>query len=332
MTLEEARATRVLCDRISALLAVSSALARSRQRELEASRTAERVGAERDRLERIIELGSGRHRAFAELIARPVRIATYSPAARFAVDEIERRSKSGAPLALLSPPGVDAAGWAAVAHLASPNCGGPLVVVDAATAVLHDEERWRDAGVSPLSLADGGTLVILDAPALPRAVQDYVSSALDRRKHEPISSVPPPNLVVSAREPLTALSIDGRLSPRFAARFGESCVTLPGLVSRPEDLRALVLDHLAGVGMRGRGEPLGIDSAALAMFLEHRWPGNDVELEDVLVRAAEVASGPVVTTANLATIGFKYEPEIAPAPAPEPTARKRRSRPAKRMR
>jgi hypothetical protein len=333
MTLEEARATRVLCDRISALLAVSSALARSRQRELEASRTAERVGAERDRLERIIELGSGRHRAFAELIARPVRIATYSPAARFAVDEIERRSKSGAPLALLSPPGVDAAGWAAVAHLASPHGGGPLVVVDAATAILHDEEHWRDPGVSPLSLADGGTLVILDAPALPRAVQDYVSSALDRRKHEPVSSVPAPNLVVSTREPLTALSLEGRLSPRFAARFGETCVTLPGLVSRPEDLRALVLDRLAGVGMRGRGEPLGIDSAALAMFLEHRWPGNDVELEDVLVRAAEVASGPVVTTANLATIGFKYEPEIAAAPPPpEPTARKRRSRPAKRMR
>ena len=327
MTLEEARATRVLCDRISALLAVSSALARSRQRELDASRRADEVSADRDRLERIIQQSSGRHRAFAELVARPVRIATYSPAARFAVDEIERRMKSGAPLALLSPPGVDAAGWAAVAHLASPNGGGPLVVVDAATAVLHDEERWRDPGVSPLCLADGGTLVILDAPALPRAVQDYVSRELDRRSHE-VSTVPPPNLVVSAREPFDTLVRDGRLSARLSARFG-AAVTLPGLVSRPEDLRALVLDRLAGVGMRGRGEPLGIDSAALAMFLEHRWPGNDVELTDVLVRAAEVASGPVVTTANLMSIGFRNEPETAPAP-PAPEPRKRRSRPARR--
>ena len=333
MTLEEARAVRILGDRISALLAVSSALARSRERELVATHRATVAGAERDRLERIIELGSGRHRAFAELVARPVRIATYSPAARFAVDEIERRAKSSTSLALLSPPGVDAAGWAAVAHLSSPNGGGPLVVVDAATATLHDEEHWRDPGVSPLSLADGGTLVILDAPALPRSVQDYVATALDRRASEPASTVLPPRLVVSTRESLAALTLEGRLSPRFAARFGDATVPLPALVARPEDLRALVLDRLAGVGMRGRGEPLGIDAAALALFLEHRWPGNDVELEDVLVRAAEVAAGPVVTTANLATIGFRHEPEAtAPPPAAVPEPRKRRSRPARSLR
>ena len=43
MTLEEARAVRVLADRISALLAVSSALARSRDRELKAVARADRV-------------------------------------------------------------------------------------------------------------------------------------------------------------------------------------------------------------------------------------------------------------------------------------------------
>jgi transcriptional regulator of acetoin/glycerol metabolism len=85
--------------------------------------------------------------------------------------------------------------------------------------------------------------------------------------------------------------------------------------------------------MRGRGEPLGIDAAALAMFLEHRWPGNDVELEDVLVRAAAVAAGPVVTPANLVSIGFKQEPEtIAPPPPAPASPRKRRSRPARGMR
>jgi hypothetical protein len=331
MTLEEARAIRILGDRISALLAVSSALARSRERELAATSQAREFGAERDRLERIIELGSGRHRAFAELIARPVRIATYSPAARFAVDEIERRGRSLTALALLSPPGVDAAGWAAVAHLASPNAGGPLVIVDAATALLHDEEHWQDPRVSPLSLADGGTLVVLDAPALPRSVQDLVARALDRRT-DAETAVRSPNLIISVREPLASLSVQGRLSQRLFARIGDSFDALPGLVARPEDLRTLVLDRLAGVGMRGRGEPLGIDAAALALFLEHKWPGNDVELEDVLVRAAEVAAGPVVTTANLATIGFKHEPEPAKAPAPAPEPRKRRSRPARSIR
>src|SRR5262249_59835549 len=98
-------------------------------------------------------------------------------------------------------------------------------------------------------------------------------------------------------EPSAALAVEGRLSQRLFARLGDTCVTLPGLVARPEDLRALVLDRLAGVGMRGRGEPLGIDAAALALFLEHKWPGNDVELEDVLVRPAQLAPRPLVTPA-----------------------------------
>src|SRR5262249_42728710 len=225
MTLEEARAIRILADRVSALLAVSSALARSRQRELAAQNRAAEVDAEKSRLERIIELGSGRHRAFAELVARPVRIATYSPAARFTVDEIERRARTGTSLPLVVPPGVDAAGWAAVAHLAGPNGGGPLVGLDAATAVVHHQDPWRDPAVSPLSRADGRPLVILDVPALPRAVQDYVALSLDRREREPsASSVPGPKLVVSTREPLDALG-EGRLSPRLGARLGDAAIT-----------------------------------------------------------------------------------------------------------
>src|SRR5690606_13299346 len=41
MTLEEARAARVLADRISSLLSVTSALARSRNRQVEAQKQAE---------------------------------------------------------------------------------------------------------------------------------------------------------------------------------------------------------------------------------------------------------------------------------------------------
>ncbi len=193
---------------------------------------------------------------------------------------------------------------------------------------------WQDPVVSPLALADGGTLVILDVPALPLLIQDHIVRALSKREAEqPASTIPRVMLVVSLREQAPALELDGRLLPRLSARLGGSSITLPGLVSRPEDLRALVLDRLAGVGMRGRGEPLGIDSAALALFLEHRWPGNDVELEDVLVRAAEVAAGPVVTTANLATIGFKHEPEpvLPPAQSDAPESRRRRSHPARRL-
>jgi hypothetical protein len=86
MTLEEARAVRLLGDRISALLAVSSALARSRERELGAVARADQLDDERQRLEHIILRESGRHEHAAERAARRLRSTTYSPAARLACD------------------------------------------------------------------------------------------------------------------------------------------------------------------------------------------------------------------------------------------------------
>jgi DNA-binding NtrC family response regulator len=79
------------------------------------------------------------------------------------------------------------------------------------------------------------------------------------------------------------------------------------LASRPEDLRALVLDQLARVGARFRGEPVGVEDRALARLMDHNWPGNDVELADVLLRAALVARGQRVTLEDLQAIGFLLE-------------------------
>jgi transcriptional regulator of acetoin/glycerol metabolism len=86
-----------------------------------------------------------------------------------------------------------------------------------------------------------------------------------------------------------------------------------------------VLERLAGAGMRRRGEPLGISPPALAALVEHEWPGNDSELADVLLRAAEVAAGPVVTVQDLESVGFRRPSQSAPAAPPPPESRRRRS-------
>jgi hypothetical protein len=334
LTLEEARAMRLLTDRLSALFSVSSALARSRERELTATKRANQVDAERARLERIIDSSASRHRASAELVARPVRTAAYSPAARFAIHEVERAGGTAEPLALITPPGVDAAAWAAIAHAASAGRGGPLVIIDGAIAEGHDEELWRNAERSPLSLADGGTLVVLDAAALPLAVQEWIARPAKRATDDLDSVVPPAMLVVTLRRSVASLLSEGRLSRNLAARLRQS-VDLPTLASRTEDLRSMVLERLAAWGMRRRGEPLGIAPSALAMLIEHEWPGNDSELTDVLVRATEAASGKLVTAADLAAIGFHAIAAPLPphAPSSPPSeSRRRRSRPVGRSR
>jgi transcriptional regulator of acetoin/glycerol metabolism len=69
-------------------------------------------------------------------------------------------------------------------------------------------------------------------------------------------------------------------------------------------LRALVLD-LASRHLRGAERaPLGVERGALQALLDYSWPGNDAELRDVLVRAATVTTGPLITLPDLRAIGF----------------------------
>ena len=230
MTLEEARAVRVLGDRISALLAVSSALARSRERELKAVSRADRVDDECKRLEHIIFAASGRHLELAERLARPVRSTAYSPAARQALERLQRLGKQGAPISLLAPPGVEAIGWAAHAHLESGRSSGAFVVVDGTNPAEHAAELWHDAERSPLVLADGGTLTILDVAVLPIPIQDSIAQSFARRTSAlTVSAVAKPGLFVTLRVPLERLLAEGRLSRELARWLGASELILPTL-------------------------------------------------------------------------------------------------------
>jgi hypothetical protein len=331
MTLEEARAVRLLADRISALSAVSSALARSRERELAAIARADELDDERQRLEHIIHREAGRNEAFAERAARTVRQSAYSPAARVAIERLERLGRMNASASLVAPPGVDAVGWAAVLHLASPRRGGALVVADGTNAAEQDPQRWDDVATSPLALSDGGTLLIAEAQALPLIVQDKLAQALSRSTGAAArSSILPAGVVVSAPAPLAKLVEQGRVSKALARSVGDAEVRLPTLAERGEDLRALCFAELLRAGDADRKEPLGIDPKALALLIDHSWPGNEAELRSVLVRAAAAASGPVITPADLAAIGFTPELEarplqVTPLPGPRLGPRPRRA-------
>lgn len=318
MALEEARAARLLADRISALLAVSSALARSREREVAAARRADALEIERVRLEQVILQQGGRHQSMAEREARSVRATAYSPAARLALTEVERLSRTQSSMTLVVPSGVPAAAWAAVAHLASPRSGGPFIVVDCASGSEHDTKIWEDPSRSPLQLSEGGTLVLMDAPALPPAVQEIVAQTLSRLQGQPaMSGVSRPGLIAALPLQVEQLVSEGRLTASFARLLGTSSpVRVPALADRAEDLRALALDVLARRGLALRGSPLGISPEALRLVVEHDWPGNDLELTAVLTRAATAAAGPVVTADDLSPMGLLRSSEQRTSPPP----------------
>lgn len=305
-SLAEVKRLRTLADRLAAALAAGSRIARALEREEELRRTAARVEERYVALESQIDADRERAEALTRTIAERARRAVYSPAARTTAEAIEKSAKRREPLALIVPPGVDALPYAAQYHLASDRKGAGLHRYDGADPGLADLTLWRSADGSPLVRARGGTLLLADPQRLPLPVQSYLGAAADERV----------GLVVIVPRTVDALVASGDLDERLADLLGDRAVALPPLAMRAEDLRALVADHLVRVGLAYKGHPLGIDPAAFAVLVEHPWPGNDVELESVLVRAALACEGELVTRADLARAGLT-------SPLPQQTAGRR---------
>jgi len=207
---------------------------------------------------------------------------------------------SGTPIAIVAPSGTDPVPYLARAHLGGPRRRAPMVLVDATSVREHDAARWLDPETSPLALADGGLLVLLDGAVLPRDVQQIVARALSEKRSpwEPAAALDVQLAVTGVRTPGELLG-EGALDPVLAARLGDTAEALPRLHERPEDLRAILTDRLAREGLRVLGRPVGIDHAAYARIVEYPFLGEDLELAAIAQRLVASCKGDVVRAADV---------------------------------
>ena len=284
LAFEEVCAFRKLADHLGVATGAEALLDRSRERALEVERDRGHAVHEVRELREQLARSANRHRASAAFLADRARVGAYGPAAQMALTVAERLGEQDEPLVVLQRPGGDALPWAAVAHLASSRQGSLLLVVDGSRREEHILERWTDGARSPLELGRGGTLVILDAQALPRHVQRLIGTS--RRGDT--------GIIVALPAAASEMAARGELDPHLAVLFGERILTPPALEDRSEDLRALALHELARIGSRLRGKAFGLSLEALRRLGEHDWPGNEAELSSVVLRAALATEGDVV--------------------------------------
>ncbi|MCC6216553.1 MAG: hypothetical protein IT376_16945, partial [Polyangiaceae bacterium] len=88
LALEEARALRLLADRVSALLAVAAALARARARQLDTDAAVRRLESEGAALSARLASAHARLAADADTLARRVRTSAFGGASRVALDTV----------------------------------------------------------------------------------------------------------------------------------------------------------------------------------------------------------------------------------------------------
>lgn len=313
LTLEEMAALEQLARRLSAPLAALQAEARAQERAGRALRDVERHEERIDALEdelarlradaRILKAGRAADRLAAPAIA-------YSPAMRALVARVGEVAGVDAPVQLVAEGGTAVDQIGHLVHAASPSREGPFVIADCAAvrpersaAALFGDEGEAGAHPGWLRLASGGTLLLVDAPALSLEAQAALAEAIASRTARAeggASSYPVDvRLIAHARIEVTGLARLGAFDPELARRLEPLRLDVPSLRERREDLPSLVLLALDRACRTLGRAVLGIDDAAIARLTAYDWPGNLRELQSVIDRAVAHAEPPRVRAEDL---------------------------------
>ena len=323
ITLEEIDALERLGRRLASFIAVLGAQERSRVRVRDAvvdkRDVEEKLETAQDELERLrAEARSMRAAVAARAPGPPI---AYSPAMRALVKRVAEIAPLEAPVLLV---GEEASGLDVVAQLVHAGSGRrehPLIVGDCTSvrperleAALFGDLEGQQPGW--LRLAETGTCVLVDVPALPLGVQARLAESLATRRAQAALGASAyalgARVVATSRVPLAPLAKLEAFSPELARRFAPLTLSVPPLRERREDVPSLVLLALDRTCRRLGREVVGIEQEALDKLARHHWPGNQQELDSVIDHAVQSASGSKIALADL--------PPLVPAVEVDPFA------------
>ncbi len=191
---------------------------------------------------------------------------------------------------------------------------GPFVPLNCAAvpetlleAELFGIERGVATGVSArvgkFELANGGTLFLDEVGDLTPMLQAKLLRVVQERELERVGGRQrlhvDVRLVTATNRDLEAMMETGAFRADLYYRLRVVELTLPPLRDRREDIPLLARHFVRLHGHRqGRGEP-GLSRPALELLLNHDFPGNVRELENVLEAAVALAEGPSIDVDDL---------------------------------
>jgi len=200
-------------------------------------------------------------------------------------------------------------------HHRSARASRPFVAVNCAAihrelveSDLFGHEKGAFTGadarrVGRFEAADGGTIFLDEIGDMPLETQAKVLRVLQERQLERVGgsrSIPVDVRIVAAtHRDLEKEVCEGRFREDLYYRLHVVPIELPPLRDRREDVPALAvcfLDRFAG--RTPHAKPV-LSAEALARLARHDWPGNVRELRNVVERAAVLASGPEISSADL---------------------------------
>jgi DNA-binding NtrC family response regulator len=106
-------------------------------------------------------------------------------------------------------------------------------------------------------------------------------------------------LVLATHRSLEAEVAGGRFRDDLYYRINVVGLTVPPLRDRPDDIPPLAEHIVRRLAARHRRPVVGFTRTAMALLTAHHWVGNVRELENAIERALNLASGTLITEADL---------------------------------
>ena len=209
-------------------------------------------------------------------------------------------------------------------HNLSPRKKKPFVAVNCAAlpdTLLESELFGHKAGAftdakrdkpGRFVLADKGTIFLDEIGDISQAMQVRLLRVLQERVVEPlgdVNSIPLDiRIVVATNKDLAELVRQGDFREDLYYRIRVIHLKLPSLAQRREDIPLLV-DHLITKFNSLQGKDIvGVSDEVMACLMEHNYPGNVRELENIIEQAFVLCRGSLIELSNL-------PPELRPTGA-----------------
>jgi DNA-binding NtrC family response regulator len=248
----------------------------------------------------------------AEKLAPPLsldQLVGATPDFRSSLAVAAKAARNRLPILIIGEAGSGKETFARAIHAASLRSRSPLITLDCKSIpanIIDSELFGHEAGAFPGAFsvkqgkildANGGTLLLDDITALPRATQEALDRTLATGEVRPVgcngSNSVDVRVIATSSRPLS-----DDFDPGLRERLEGIVVTLPPLRERSSDIPALARHLLARFTEQKLVGPLAIDNGALTVLMRYGWPGNVRQLASVLLRSGLECGGGSLTAAD----------------------------------
>ena len=221
--------------------------------------------------------------------------------------------------------------FARAIHQLSPRAKKRFVAVNCAAlpdALLESELFGYKAGAftdakkdkpGRFALADGGTIFLDEIGDISAAMQVRLLRVLQERVVEPLGAIEPVKVnvrvVAATNKDLAQLVQEGKFREDLFYRIRVVHLRIPPLRERRADL-PLLIDHLVNRFNRlQEREIAGVSPEVLARLMDHNYPGNVRELENIVEQAFVLCRGAMIEVEHLPVELRRIDPSVS-TPAP----------------